>query len=56
MSTRADPVSKAAKQPSSVLGRSAATGRYVLAPASKLGSISLKQARTAVESLRNGKP
>jgi hypothetical protein len=38
MATRIEPASsKPAKHGSSVLGRSAATGRYVLVPASKSG-------------------
>jgi hypothetical protein len=38
-----------------VLGRSAATGRYVLAPASKSGAITLKKAKSAVTSVRQDK-
>lgn len=38
-----------------VLGRSAATGQYVLKPASKNGSVSLSEARSAVSGLKNGK-
>lgn len=38
-----------------VLGRSAATGRFVLKPASKTGAISLKQARIAVANVQNQK-
>ena len=46
---------KSSKHGAAVLGRSAATSRYVLAPASKSGSVTLKKAKTAVASLRNGK-
>ena len=38
-----------------VLGRSAATGRLVLKPASKVGAISLRQAKAAVTSLQDSK-
>jgi hypothetical protein len=38
-----------------VLGRSAATGQFVLKPASKMGAISLRQAKTAVASVQNSK-
>ncbi|WP_426009311.1 hypothetical protein [Caulobacter sp. DWR2-3-1b2] len=43
------------KQSDTVLGRSAATGRFVLKPASKSGTISLKQAKAAVANVRNNK-
>jgi hypothetical protein len=38
-----------------VLGRSAATGHYVLRPASKPGAISIAAARAAVKSIYNDK-
>ena len=38
-----------------VLGRSAATGRYVLKPASKGGSTSYQDVKTAVKSVSGGK-
>ena len=38
-----------------VVGRSAATGRFVLKPASKRGSISIKEANTAVRSVSSEK-
>ena len=43
------------KTESRVLGRSAATGRYVLAPAPKKGSISIEQANSAVKSVSSKK-
>lgn len=43
------------KRGATALGRSAATGRLVLAPASKTGSVTLKQAKAAVASLRSGR-
>ena len=42
---------KSGKPNGSVLGRSAATGRFVLSPASKTGSISVKAASTAVRNV-----
>lgn len=42
------------KQGPTVLGRSAATGRVVLEPASKPGKISLQDARAAVTALKSG--
>ena len=44
--------SKGAKGRADVLGRSPATGRLVLKPASKDGAISLKDARMAVAMFR----
>ena len=56
MATRTDSATtKSPKHGATVLGRSAATCRFVLAPASKSGSVTLKKAKTAVASLRNGK-
>jgi len=56
MATRTEAASnKGSMYGASVLGRSAATGRLVLAPVSKPGAISLKQAKAAVASVRNGK-
>ena len=56
MTTRTEAATtKSSKHGATVLGRSAATGRFVLAPASKSGSVTLKKAKTAVASLRNGK-
>ena len=46
---------KNGKHGSEKLGRSAATGRFVLKPASKPGSISLEQASTAVKSVNSQK-
>jgi hypothetical protein len=37
-----------------ILGRSPATGRFVLKPASKRGTISLRAAMTAVKNVGNG--
>jgi hypothetical protein len=39
------------RQDSKVLGRSAATGRFVLKPATKGGSISIREANTAVKTV-----
>ena len=56
MATRTESATtKSSKHGATVLGRSAATGRFVLAPASKSGSVTLKKAKTAVASLRDGK-
>jgi len=38
-----------------VIGRSTATGRFVLKPASKHGSISIKEANTAVRIVSSAK-
>jgi hypothetical protein len=38
-----------------IVGRSAATGRYVLMPASKEGAISLEEARAAVRAVNSRK-
>lgn len=43
------------KENEKVAGRSAATGRYVLKPASKRGSISSKDANTAVKNVNDKK-
>jgi hypothetical protein len=43
--------SKSGKQGSAVLGRSAATGRFVMTPASKRGSISIEKAKEAAKSV-----
>jgi hypothetical protein len=45
------PARKSDKQDAKVLGRSAATGRFVLKPASKRGSISIREANTAVKTV-----
>jgi hypothetical protein len=42
----------AAKRPASVLGRSARTGKLVLRPAGKGGTVTLSQVRSALRSLR----
>ena len=42
---------KSDRQESKVLGRSAATGRNVLKPATKGGSISIREANTAVKTV-----
>lgn len=47
--------SEPSKHAARVLGRSAATGQFVLRPASKTGSISIAAARAAVKSLNNKK-
>jgi hypothetical protein len=47
--------SERSKPASKVLGRSAVTGRFVMKPASKAGSISVREARAAVAHLRSGK-
>lgn len=44
---------KTGKSGARVLGRSAATGRYVLSPASKGASVSVKEVTAAVENLRS---
>jgi hypothetical protein len=51
MATRApESVSKkSVKHGGQVLGRSAATGRFILMPASKTGSITIRDANTAVK-------
>lgn len=46
---------KYGKQSSNVLGRSAATGRVVLKPASKAGSISVSEAAAAIRRLHEAK-
>ncbi len=46
---------KPAKQDREILGRSAATGRFVLKPASKPGTISLAQATAAVRRIQEAK-
>ena len=56
MATRSDTVSnKVGKHGSAVLGRSAATGRFVMTPASKRGSISIKEAKAAAKSVTGNK-
>ncbi len=52
MASRSEPVSpKQAKLAPVALGRSAATGRLVLRPASKVGAISVNDVRNAVRNL-----
>jgi hypothetical protein len=46
---------KRSKSGTPVLGRSAATGRFVLAPASKGSSRAIQKTRTAVKSLHSKK-
>lgn len=47
---------KGTKQDTRVLGRSAATGRFILAPASSKGaSITIKEANSAVKSVSSKK-
>lgn len=46
---------KEGKHDARVLGRSAATGRFILRPASKVGSITIKEANTAVKSVSHKK-
>jgi hypothetical protein len=56
MATRtASTTTKVTKHGSVVLGRSAATGRLVLAPVSKGASVTVEQVRAAIESVRKGK-
>lgn len=56
MATRSDTLSsKPSKQGNAVLGRSAATGRLVMTPASKRGSISVKEATAAAKSVSGSK-
>ena len=56
MATRSDTVgSRPGKQESAVLGRSAATGRFVMTPASKRGSITVNEAQAAAKSVTSGK-
>lgn len=56
MSTRTQTMpSKATKSSGSVLGRSEATGRFVLKPASKPGIVSLRDAKAAVSTVRGSK-
>ncbi len=53
MAVRAENMSgKATRSRADVLGRSPATGRLVLKPASKDGAVSLKDAKMAVAMLR----
>jgi len=55
MATHADkPSSNSAKQAAAVLGRSPATGRLVLKPASKGGTITIRAAQLAARNVRNG--
>jgi hypothetical protein len=55
MATRTESaITKSSKPGATVLGRSAATGRFIFAPASKSGSVTLKKAKAAVASLREG--
>jgi hypothetical protein len=46
---------KVSRAAGTVLGRSAATGRFVLKPASKSGMISLEKAKAAVTDVQNSK-
>ena len=46
---------KTGKSGAQVLGRSAATGMFVLKPASRGGSVSLSDVRKAVRTIRAGK-
>jgi hypothetical protein len=46
---------KGKERETKVLGRSAATGRFVLKPATKAGSVTQREAKTAVKSLRDGR-
>jgi hypothetical protein len=46
---------KGAKHASKFMGRSAVTGQFVLRPASKAGTISLKEASSAVKSISRKK-
>jgi hypothetical protein len=56
MASRSDLASsKQGKHGTSVLGRSAATGRFVMAPASKRGSISVDKAKAAAKSVAGDK-
>lgn len=56
MATRSDSIShKPGKHSSAVLGRSAATGRYVMMPASKAGSVSVEKAKAAVKNVNSSK-
>lgn len=45
---------KGEKRDTQVVGRSAATGKFILKPASKPGAVSIKRANTAVKSVRSG--
>jgi hypothetical protein len=49
--TAATPPQKKSGQSSRVVGRSAVTGKYVLRPASKRGSITVEQVRKVVKSV-----
>jgi hypothetical protein len=44
---------KSGKSGAQVLGRSAATGKFVLSPASKRSTVSVRDVTKAVESLRS---
>lgn len=57
MATRAsESIGKGTKHDARVLGRSAATGRFILRPATKKGaSITIKEANTAVRSVSSKK-
>jgi hypothetical protein len=50
----AKPPSGSANHAGEVLGRSPATGRLVLKPASKGGAISIRAAQLAARNVRNG--
>ena len=57
MATRTESATtKSPKHGATVLGRSAATGRFVLAPASRPGLVTLKKAKAVVASLRAQQP
>ena len=56
MKTRTEATSSKRSNPArKVLGRSAATGRFVMKPASKPGSISIREATAAATHLSNAK-
>jgi len=50
----AKPPSSSARHAAAVLGRSPATGRLVLKPASKGGTITIRAAQLAAWNVRNG--
>lgn len=54
MASRSDPTQRNAGKQGMVLGRSAATGRLVLAPASKRGLVSVEEARRAARAVSAG--
>jgi hypothetical protein len=55
MSKNLKAVQKTEERSKIILGRSAATGQFVLRPASKVGSVTLHDASVAVDKVRAGR-